>query len=69
MNLPKVPHDFVIIHCVSKTYFKKMEGAKPVFGKGTHDAQKFDDEQAARTALSKFPPVARTMCDVAPRRK
>lgn len=69
MNLPKVPHDFVIMHSVSKTYFKKMMGEKPVFGKGTPDAQKFDDEHAAHTALSKFPPVARAMCDVTPRRK
>lgn len=69
MNLPKVPHDFVIIHCVSKTYFKKMEGTKPVLGPGLHDAQKFESEGAARAALSKFPPVARALCDVAPRRK
>lgn len=69
MNLPKVPHDFVIVHSVSKTYFRKMDGAKPVFGPGLPDAQKFNDEDAARVALSKFPSVARVLCDVTPRRK
>lgn len=69
MNLPKVPHDFVIVHSVSKTYFKYMEGSKPVFGKGLHDAKKFNDMESAGTALSKFPPVARVLCDVTPRRK
>ncbi len=69
MNLPKVPHDFVIVHSVSKTYFRKMDGAKAVMGPGLHDAKKFVDEDEARTALSKFPPVARALCDVTPRRK
>lgn len=68
MNLPKVLHCFLIKHSTAKTYFKKMQGAKPVFGAAA-DATQFDSMEAANAAKNKFPDVAKTMCDVVPWRK
>lgn len=68
MNLPKVPHCFLIKHSTAGTYFKKMQGVKPVFG-AAPDAEQFESFEAADTAKSKFPSVAKAMCDVVPWRK
>lgn len=68
MNLPRVPHDFVIKHSTAGTYFKKVMNNKPVFGAAC-DMQRFASEEEARGALNNFPTVARAMCDIVPWRK
>lgn len=69
MNLPKVPHDFVIRHVSSRVYFREMREGKPHYDLGLLDAAKFKSLEEARAQVKKFPAVAQVMCDVVPRRK